>query len=124
MIDYTKLDIRQIGAGYEVFDLLNDKCILSIKMVHERSGTASKVGIYDVRTGAPTLVKFVERKLFNKSHLTEIILNVIDGMTCEICHREWGPVCAACGDEVGDKTFLLFKELQRMADEPASRPQE
>ncbi len=116
MIDYTKLDIRQIGAGYQVFDLLNNKIILEIRQ-RVRDGGTAKIGIYDVRSEPPTLIKEIVQRRFNKSHLTEIVINIIDGLTCEVCHQEWGPVCAACGDDAGDKTFLLLKELERMVDD-------
>lgn len=120
MIDYTKLEIRKVGGGYQVFDLLNDKNILEVRTSVRDGGTA-KVGIYDVRSGPAVLLKEVTRRRFNPSHLTEIVYNTIDGMTCEVCRVEWGPICDACADEAGDKTFLLFKDLERMVDDSRSK---
>lgn len=125
MIDYTKLDIRQVTKdSYFVFDELNDQMILEILRTYGSTLTgapaekkAATIKIWDVRGESKVLVKTVPVRNWNQSHLTEIVLNVIEGLTCEVCHQEWGPVCDGCADEAADKTFLLLKQLERMVDE-------
>lgn len=115
MIDFTKFEIRNTQPGcYYVFDTINDILVLEISQRNRES--SDRVTVYDVRNGSKVELASVLKRNFNSTNLTEIVYNALNSLICEVCHQEWGPVCDGCMDDVGDKAFLLFKQLERMTD--------
>lgn len=126
MIDYTKIEISDVNNGkYLVIDEPGGRVILEVvRTFRRRTRGVPSAGIpdhdeavfviSDVRTDERITLKTIPERAFNKSHLSEIILTIMENLVCIVCHEEWGPVCESCAEDAGDQLFLTYKKLQRL----------
>ena len=125
-VDFSKIEIREAGKNsYFVFDQQSNQMILEVQRRSVRgnvifqatSAESRNVDIYDVRgtSGEKRLLKSIPGRQFNVSHLNEIVLNALDELMCQVCLKEWGPVCARCHEEAADALFLSYRQIERLA---------
>lgn len=121
MVDFSKIEIREINEdSYFVFDKEANQMLLEVRRWHAKGTFVGRhdgrVEIYDVRgtSGEKRLLRSMSGSNFNKTHLAQVVLNVLDELMCQICLKEWGPVCDRCYQDTADSLFILNRQIERL----------
>lgn len=122
IIHEERAGVRTRQPMYYIFDKAEARYLLRVEIVSEERWNKSRAFIYDIRDVSPRDHGGVRVGTvsgdgpFDSAKVTAAVMDCLDKLMCEVCHKDWGPVCDRCMFEVGDRAFLAFKELERLAD--------